>query len=819
MNSIVEKSQLTIVSVNNCFHCGEKCGSPTIFLKEKSFCCEGCKMVYSILVDNKLSEYYELNPIAGISQKNKKKEQYAFLDEPDTIERLIDFTDGEKTKVRFYLPQIHCTSCLWLLEHLHRLNSGILHARVNFLQKELCITFSEILISFREVVELLASIGYPPVIQFNDLEKTNRLHSDKSLYYKLGLAGFAFGNIMLLSFPEYLGLHLEANSTLALFFGYLNIALILPVLFYSGKDYFLSAWQGLKQHHLNIDVPVSLGILALFFRSVFEIVTQSGAGYLDSLAGLIFFLLVGKWFQQTTFATISFDRDYKSYFPIACSLKKDGMEKQVTLDKLQKGDVILVRHGELIPTDTLLLKGAGIIDYSYVSGESVLIQKEAGDQLYAGGRQMGGLIELQVTRKVSNSYLTRLWNEDTFQKPKQESGVSVLADKVAGIFTYIILVIAFATLIYWFPINVEIAINAFSAVLIIACPCAVALAIPFTFGNIVRLLSRMGIYLKNTQVIESLSKINHIVFDKTGTITHTFSDNMAYAGKDLANKQKQWIRSLTNCSIHPLSCQINTLLSQHDPMMVSDFEEIKGAGITGYVEGHFIRVGSDAFINEKNMKNNPTLKQAVFVEIDRKVFGRFISQNDYRKGLERVIRKLKKSAILSLISGDNDREKQRLIPLFEKETLLHFNKKPEHKLQYIKSLQKENQIVAMIGDGLNDAGALSQSDVGIAVTENTSNFTPACDIILNADAFNDLPELFALSKQSIRLVYMAYGIALLYNIIGLSFAVQGVLSPVIAAVLMPLSSVSIVLFGVGGSAFLAYKKGLFIPDDKYHSTG
>jgi P-type Cu+ transporter len=806
MNQVAASSTLLNIKDDDCFHCGEACKGEPILIEEKPFCCEGCKMVYTILQENDLCNYYDLNAVAGISQKNKSKLEYTFLDDSDTISKLIDFTDGEKTKVHFYLPQIHCSSCLWLLENLHRLNEGILYSRVDFLKKEVSITFSNDTISLRKIVELLDKIGYPPQINLNDLETDSKTKIDKSIYYKLGLAGFAFGNIMLLSFPEYLGLDAMTNRSLVHFLGYLNILLILPVIFYSGWDYLRSAWQGLKHKHLNIDVPISLGILALFFRSVFEILTHTGAGYLDSLAGLIFFLLIGKWFQKNTYAKLSFDRDYKSYFPIACSLKQGGKEFPVSLDKIKKGDTIVIRHGELIPADARLVDGTAKIDYSFVTGESDLVKKQLGDQLYAGGRQMGGLIEIVVSKKVSNSYLTQLWNEDTFNKSKEEGAVSALADKVAGFFTIIILSVAFVTLAYWLPKDTDIAINAFTSVLIIACPCAVALSIPFTFGNVVRIFSRQGIYLKNTGVLETLSKINHIVFDKTGTITNVQSGNITYSGDSLTVDEQQYVLSLVHHSTHPISQQIKAYFDHHAPLNVEDYKEEKGKGISGQVTGHKLRIGSNFFIQETT--NTDASKQSVLIEIDNIVKGGFIYKGTYRTGLKNIFTRLKKWATISLLSGDNDREKVNLQPFFDNEQLLHFNKKPEDKLQYIKTLQSDNQYTAMIGDGLNDAGALSQSDVGIVITENTSNFTPACDIIMDASKFEKLPTLFSFSKISIKIVYAAYFIALIYNIIGLSYAVQGLLSPVIAAILMPLSSVTIVLFGVGVSTWLAYRKGI-----------
>lgn len=801
MNQISSDSYLRKTSgQTNCCHCGDICDTDVIVLEGKPFCCEGCKLVYTILNENGLDNFYNLEKLPGVSQKNRTSENYAYLDDPDTIAKLIDFTDGAQTRIHFLLPDIHCVACIWLLENLYQLHKGVIRSRVDFLKKEASITFSNQDITLRQLVELLSKIGYPPRVNLNDLDKEKMPAVNRSFYYKIGVAGFAFGNIMLLSFPEYLGVNVSESQDFILFFGYLNILLSLPVVFYSGWDYLRSAWLGLKQKQLNIDVPVSLGILAIFLRSLYEILSHSGAGYLDSLAGLIFFLLIGKWFQKNTYSRISFDRDYKSYFPISSMLKKENREIPVTLDKIKIGDTLCIRHGELIPADSVLVSGEAKIDYSFVTGESDYVKKLKGDQLYAGGRQMGGLIELAVVKKVSNSYLTQLWNEDTFEKERSIHTVSRLANKVAGVFTVLILLVASATLIYWLPIDTAKAVNAFTAVLIIACPCAVALSIPFTFGNLVRVLAKQNIYFKNINVIESLAKVDHIVFDKTGTITSSKDSEMDYKGEPLSEREKHMVYTLTSHSAHPLSQKLKSTFDFEKPLTLSKYQEIKGQGISAKVDGHDLRIGSAAFILKKT--NKDSVKQNLFIEIDGQYKGAYTYQAQYRKGLAKVISMLKKWAKVSLLSGDNDREKDKLSPLF---TNQFFNRKPAEKLAHIKQLQNQGDRVAMIGDGLNDAGALSQSEVGIVVTEQASNFTPACDLILDARQFELLPQLIRWSEQSIQIVYVTYVIALLYNVIGLSYAVQGLLSPVIAAILMPLSSVTVVLIGVGLSGWIVYR--------------
>lgn len=760
-------------------------------------------MVYQILNTHDLCQFYSLDERPGLSQKVRRDARsYAWLDDSEVRQRLIHFTDGQTTRVSFYLPSMHCASCIWLLEHLYKLDAGVVHSKVNFLKKEVTIHFEEAKTNLRNLAALLASIGYPPEINLGDLNDEGKLKAvDRSLYYKIGIAGFAFGNIMLLSFPEYLGLEKELEAWFFGIFGYLNLLLALPVLLYSSRDYFISAWTGLRNKHLNIDVPLALGMAMLFGRSAWEIIGGSGAGYMDSFAGLVFFLLTGRWFQQKTYHQLSFERDYKSYFPVAASRKNtDGTDTATPVSRLEPGDIIIVRNGELIPADGILLRGAARVDYSFVTGEADPVAVSSGAHIYAGGKQNGETIEISLTRRVNTSYLTQLWNDEAF-KSKAKGHVSLLADRAGRYFTAVILGVAGLAFLYWAPSDISKAINAFTAVLIIACPCAVALSIPFTMGNVLRILGRNRFYVKNTNVLEAFSAVQAVVFDKTGTITNLSKNAVHFIGKHLTGAEQIALKSLAYQSSHPLSRQIVESMPEVPVEDVEQFIELPGQGISGMVGDRFVRLGSAAFIGVS--KPDP---KGVFAAINGELLGYFDIKSRFREGLQEVLAFFdKQNAGAYLLSGDNNREQDALSVYFKEPGRLLFNQSPQDKLDFVKKTQQEGRQVLMLGDGLNDAGALRQSDVGIVVAENTNNFTPACDAILHAEEFNRLPKFLQLAQWGITTVNKAYLLAACYNVVGLSYAVTGTLSPVVAAILMPLSSVTIVLFGFGMSHWKAWK--------------
>jgi Cu+-exporting ATPase len=775
-------------------------------MEDKYFCCEGCQMVYQILNTHDLCQFYTLDDRAGLSQKVRRDARsYAWLDDQEVRQRLIQFSDGHTTRVTFYLPAMHCASCIWLLEHLYKLDTGVVHSKVNFLKKEVTIHFEEAKTNLRSLAALLASIGYPPEINLGDLNDESKSKAvDRSLYYKIGIAGFAFGNIMLLSFPEYLGLEKELESWFFGVFGYLNLVLALPVLLYSARDYFTSAWTGLRNRHLNIDVPLALGMAMLFGRSAWEIIGGTGAGYMDSFAGLVFFLLTGRWFQQKTYHQLSFERDYKSYFPVAASRKNsDGSDTATPVNRLEPGDIIIVRNGELIPADGILLRGTARVDYSFVTGEADPVAVSSGARIYAGGKQNGETIEISLTRRVNTSYLTQLWNDEAF-KSKAKGHVSLLADRAGRYFTAVILGVAGLSFLYWAPSDLGKAVNAFTAVLIIACPCAVALSIPFTMGNVLRILGRNRFYVKNTNVLEAFTAVRAVVFDKTGTITNLSKNVVQFFGKRLSGADQVALKSLAYQSSHPLSRQIVESMPEVPVETVENFVEQPGQGISGRVAGSIVRLGSAAFISA----NQPGQK-GVFTEKDGEVCGYFDIKSRFREGLPEVLSYFNsQNAGATLLSGDNNREQDALTAYFKAPGTLFFNQSPQDKLDFVKKTQQEGRQVLMLGDGLNDAGALRQSDVGIVVAENTNNFTPACDAILHADEFHRLPKFLSLAGWGITTVNRAYLLAACYNVVGLSYAVTGTLSPVVAAILMPLSSVTIVLFGFGMSHWKAWRLGL-----------
>ncbi|MCF6171140.1 MAG: heavy metal translocating P-type ATPase metal-binding domain-containing protein [Bacteroidales bacterium] len=788
----------------NCIHCGEDCGKHPVLLDDKPFCCHGCKTVYQILNTKEMGQYYRIRPMSGIRiEQTETGNKYAYLELEEIREKLLDFSDGGFSKVSLFIPGIHCASCIWLLENLNTLNPGIIQSAVNFPDKTVSITFKDEQISLRQLVELLASIHYIPEITLDKLDKKESQRSDRNVLLKIGIAAFSFMNVMLYNFPEYLPGGEELGGFFTRVFGWLSLLLSLPVVFYSASDYYLSAFKGLKHRMINIDLPITLGIFTLFFQSAYEIISGHGIGYMDSLTGLVFFLLIGKWYQGKTYQALSFERDYKSYFPVAVTTLVDDNEQTIPLSKLKKGHHILIRNQELIPADSRLVKGNANIDYSFVTGESLPVPKNMNDFIFAGGRQVGSTIELVVEKEVEQSYLTQLWNQDS-NKQQSESGLNTLVNKVSESFTVAILFVAFSAGVYWLLNDSSLALFAFTSVLIIACPCALALTVPFTFGSTMRAFGRSGFYIKNSEVIENLQKIDTVVFDKTGTITLNRSLKARFVGEPLTRDELCMIKSLAASSGHPLSTAVKENIDCEGLLEVEDFQEIPAMGTSALICGKRVSMGSKKFITGKADESSGST--AVYVFIENRVAGYFQIENTYRDGLAEIVNRLQKKYELYLLSGDNASEKKNLSVIFGSGKNLFFNQSPSDKMGFVKKLKENARKVLMIGDGLNDAGALLESDVGLTIADDIYSFSPACNGIVEAGKFDRLYDFLDFSHLAMKVVKLSFAISFLYNIIGLFFAVQGTLSPIIAAILMPVSSVSVVAFATFSVHYLSTRK-------------
>jgi Cu+-exporting ATPase len=740
--------------------------------------------------------------------------RFAHLRDATVRQAMLDFDNGRFARVTLHIPSIHCAACVWLLENLHRIEPGVGRVTVNFPTRRVTVEYASDTIGLDRVVESLAGLGYEPQLNLDQLGKPEGPRINRALWTRLGVAGFSAGNIMMLSLASYLGLESDSPE-MGHFFGWVSLILALPVLLFSASGYFHSAWNSLRFRTPSIDLPVAVGLIALFGQSTWEVAAGRGEGYFDSFAGLVL-LLAGRVFQDKTHAALSFERDYTAYFPLSVTRQTpaaDGAsasrDEIIPITRLMIGDIVVVRDRELIPADADLLEGRAWIDYSFVTGESDPISRSTGERIHAGGRQVGGPIKLVVRKEVSQSYLTSLWNRDVFRKPDTRS-LSLSVDRISRWFAPGILTLALFLALFWFQrAGLETAVRVFASTLIIACPCALAMAAPYAFGSATRVLGRHGFFLRNARVVEKLSRIHSVALDKTGTLTSPGALGVEFEGRSLSPAERAAVAAVASASTHPLSRRLARHWSGTGMGSPVNVREYPGLGIEGESGGIAVRIGQASFAGMTPVGvRRPDVSEA-FLSIQGQPVGRVVFPSSRRPGLDGMLSGLRGLDVnLALLSGDDARAETEWRPVFGRLASLRFGVDPHQKLEFIRAWQQEGREVLMAGDGLNDAGALRQADVGVAVTEDVTSFAPACDAILEADQLARLPLFLRFTRITIGILRACFVVSFLYNGLGLVLAARGLVSPLWSAILMPMASFSAIGLATLGVRLAAWRLGL-----------
>jgi P-type Cu+ transporter len=690
---------------------------------------------------------------------------------------------------------MHCGACLWLLERLWRLDPGIVRSDVDLVRRTVRVTFRADRVSLRRIAECLNAVGYAPALDA-DRDAPSMPVARRALYLKIAVAGFAFGNAMLFSVPRYLN-GTALDETYRALFGGLNLFLATGTLLFSASGYFTAAARALRHRAITLDVPVALGLAALFGRTVVDITLGRGEGFADSFTGLVFFLLIGRLFQQHAFDRIAFDRSFRSFLPLAVHVEQSGGETIMPIDRLRPGDTVVLRPGEVVPADARLLSGPGSVDASLITGEDLPVMVEADDAIAAGSRVVGRAMRMVLTSDVAHSRLVALWGRARVETSPPDA-LSDLAGRFGLGFTGVALAIAAVGAWAWWP-DAGQAVSVATAVLIIACPCALTLAAPLTLGTAMSALGRRGIYLRQPGVALALGRVSAIAFDKTGTLTSKLT--VEGGGSGVSAETLRLVQALAGQSIHPASRCIAAIKSELARAVPETVREIPGAGLRGRVEGHDVVIGSAAFVSEHAADVPWQQTDGVAVGIDGRFAGSLPLGSMPRPGVDEALEKLSKRYVTLLLSGDGPIAAGRWHDAFGDRA--RFRQSPEDKCMAVRAVQRAGYRVAMVGDGLNDAEALGTAEVGIAVSDDTACVVPACDAVIAGERVRDLPAILAFTHRARQVIVACFVVSVLYNILGLSLALGGSLTPLVAAVLMPVSSLTIVGMSIGLTRWFA----------------
>lgn len=776
----------------DCFHCGSSCATDAIHSDGHVFCCHGCLSVYELIRSHDACTYYEVERHPGHrpdEQPNLNFDGYERMGTHHDVDARMD-----RQTIVLHLPDMHCASCVWLLERLSRFDAAIVSSRVDLVARSLTVSFHPAGTSASRIALLLTSLGYPPSIAPDGRQHDAKRTARRQLYTKLGIAGFAAGNVMMIGLAKYVAGPKGLSSDVALTLSIIELALSIPVLLFCAQPWLRSAWGSLQRRVVNLDVPVALGILTIFVRSIVDIILLRGEGFLDSFTGLVFFLLIGRLFQQRAFEALEFERSMRSFFPISATLLRQGQQKDVAIEDLTATDTILVRNGEVIPADAILLRSAAVVDYAYLTGESEPIECLPGAMLLAGGRVLGRSAELSVVTPSSTSYMASLWSRQDIHTQRQS--LDWTSERFGLLFTIGVLCIASAAALAWLP-NVGMSVTVFSSVLIIACPCALTLSMPITFGTAMTMLASKGFFLKNVAALGELNRVTHIVFDKTGTLTSPL--DVEYVGETLDPAVRRAVSTMARHSTHPFSQAIAGIECVAEES-IQDVHEIPGKGLTCKLGDRHLAIGSMDFAAKPGSDaSNDTGPSGAHVFVDGRALGKFVVRHALRNGVPAMVNRLRNRAYaLSVVSGDGIESGWVLTDVVASDEL-HLAATPQQKVDFIIDQQHRSAHVMMVGDGLNDIAAMSAANVSVAVSNGSSRIVPACDVMVDAEHIRLIDRLLEYAMLQHRVVRVAFWFTMAYNALGLTLACTGLLSPVITAIMMPISSLLVIAISVIGA--------------------
>ncbi|MEN9358654.1 MAG: hypothetical protein RL095_189 [Verrucomicrobiota bacterium] len=782
-----------------CRHCGGPCSMEPLLKDSLPFCCSGCVSVYTLLQENGLGDYYKLAESPGSRQGPSQEGRWAFLDDEALAKRLLRFRQDDRALATLRLPQIHCISCVWLVENLGRLQPGILSSRVNYAKGEADILFDPGRTGLRQIAESLERIGYAPDFRLSDGDAEPARRRDSRLpLIRLVVAGFCFANAMLFSFPAYFGL--ESEDGLAKLFGGLNLMLTLPVFFFSAHDWWRACWQFLRNRSMSLDFPVFFALAALFVQTWWEILSGRGEGYADSLCGLVFLMLSGRWFQRLAARRLAFDNDYRSFFPLWSTVEKEGQSQTLPCDRLKSGDLVLLRQGELLPVDGRVRDGEGALDYSFVTGESRPVPVRPGERVFAGARAVGGMLKVEAASDIDASYLAGLWKDSVFRESRDFSTLE-LGRKAGWAFTFGVFLVAGLAALWWaLAAGAATAMTVFNCVLVVACPCALALGSSLSLGFAARRAARDGLFLKDAASLERLARIDCVALDKTGTLSDSSACRCSWEGEALGAELLAVLSAAVRQSLHPAARAIAAFLpSGLESPRLSDFAETPGQGLRAQSPAGLIELGSAEFCGLPRGEGS-------FLRLDGRLLGRFRFDPAWRPGLAQMAHGLQECRV-ELLSGDSEQDAAELRQILPAATM-RFRQQPQDKLRAVGDLRARDYRILFVGDGLNDAGALRAADVGLAVAGAESTFCPACDGVLLGSSLPRLHRHLRFARLALGLVWAVLGLSLLYNCVGIWLAASAQLTPLKAAVLMPISAASMFLLSFCGSrliGWLAYR--------------
>jgi Cu+-exporting ATPase len=774
--------------------------------KEHYFCCSGCQNVYHLLCDENLESFYEKSKNQILSAPLENFEDSSSFDTPSFYEKFVKVNSDGFCEVSLIIEGIHCSACVWLNEKALQKMDGVIEANINFTNNKATIIWADDVVKLSSIINMIRSIGYNAFAYDSSAQEQYANQERKSYYLKIAVAIFASMNIMWIAVAQYAGYFSGITQDIKTILNIAEGVLATPVLFYSGWVFFRGAYFGLKNRVVNMDLLVASGALLTYIYSIYVTLLERGEAYFDSVSMIITFVLIGKFLEVLSKKSAAdvLDKIVKN-IPTDIKIIKQNSIVTCKLDDVKVGDIVVVSSGERVLLDGEIVNGSGSFDESSLSGESEPIYKSVGMSVISGTTSIDADIHFRVTKDFKHSTLSNivaLLESAINKKPN----IEMLTNKLSQHFSAAILLLSLATFfVWWFlPNSFEISFMVAISVIIIACPCALALATPVATLVGLSLGASRGILFKEAAGLESMAKADTLVLDKTGTITvgkPEVINETIYIDFD-----RKLLYSLVKSSNHPVSKGVAKYIQENnekvDEIIFDDYLQIPAKGIKAKYNGIEFLGGNAKLLQEFGIDvQNLTQDTTFYFVMSGKIVARYELRDKIKEGISALIEYLHQNSISAiLLSGDHENITKKVAFEVGIEQFL-YEQTPQDKALFIEKLHNEGKRVVMAGDGVNDILALASADIAIAMGSGSDIAVEIGNVVLLDDSLKSLKDAFKISRTTYALIKQNLFISLVYNALTIPLAMAGYVIPLFAAISMSLSS----LLVVGNSMRIRYK--------------
>ncbi len=781
-----------------CSHCHLEF-NPSVMIHEGEhyFCCNGCQGVFHLLNEEGLNSFYEKAGNVTLNPPTQQYEDSSNFNSPAFYERFVKINKDGFSEVALIIEGIHCSACVWLNEKaLHKMD-GVIEANINFTNNKAVIAWADDIVKLSNIIDMIRAIGYNAYPYDASLQEAHANKERKEYYLRMAVAIFASMNIMWIAVAQYAGYFSGITQDIKTILNIAEGILATPVLFYSGWIFYRGAYYGIRNRTINMDTLVATGSSLTYLYSIYITLAQRGEAYFDSVSMIITFVLVGKFLEVLSKKSAADTLDViTKHIPSEVNIVKDSRIVACKLNDVCVGDIVVVATGERVLLDGEIIKGSGSFDESNLTGESDPIYKQLGDSVISGTTSIDADVHFRATKDFQHSTLSNLvalLESAINKKPK----IQLMANKLSEYFSSVILSFAFLTFLFWYlsAHDFETSFMVAISVIIIACPCALALATPVATLVGLSLGASRGILFKEAAHLETMAKIDTLVLDKTGTIT--IGKPKVYQEHIYSEFDKRILYSLVKSSNHPVACGIAEYILQEskddDSILFDTFKQIPACGIEATLKEKKILGG-----NLKLMKQNSIYIDFVsdntlfYYAIDEKVVAIYELSDKMKEGAKEIVARLSSKGITTImLTGDNEHTAKKVALAVGIENFL-YEQTPQEKSDFITKLHEEGKRVVMVGDGVNDILALSCADIGIAMGNGSDVAVEVGDVVLLNDSLKSLEDAFKISQTTYTLIKQNIYISLFYNALTIPLAMSGFVIPLVAAISMSVSSLLVV---------------------------